>query len=153
MKLSIIIPVYNERKTVGELLERVHRVRLPGVVKEVLVIDDGSIDGSLPVLKTLTKRFGYRLYRHAKNCGKGAAIRTGLKHATGQWTLIQDADLEYDPAQWHRLIEGVRKDSEAAWFGSRFLGKEYSAVRKQTNVRLSNYLANRFLTWLTNCLF
>lgn len=141
MKISIIIPVYNEEKTVLRLLERVHSVDLP-LEKEILVIDDGSTDATARLLKEAEN---IRLIMHEKNAGKGAAIRTGIRAATGDIILIQDADLEYDPDDYSRLIAPILSDGSDVVYGSRFL-------ETRNRYRLHTYLANRFLSFLTHLL-
>jgi glycosyltransferase involved in cell wall biosynthesis len=104
--LTVLIPVYNEERTIDELLRRVADGPYPD--KEVIVIDDGSSDATPRLLESWTDRPGFRVLRHTKNQGKGAAVRTGLAHASGEVTIIQDADLEYDPADYTRLVEPIR---------------------------------------------
>jgi len=123
-KLSVIIPVFNEKATVEELLRRVAAAPTPGHDKEVIVVDDGSTDGTAELLARLQAGGGFRLLRHERNRGKGAAVRTGLAAASGGLTIIQDADLEYDPGDYAALLAaadrgapvvyGVRRGSGAA---------------------------------------
>ena len=117
--LTVLIPVYNEERTVEELLTKVAEGPYPD--KEVIVIDDGSRDGTARLLDKWQGRPGFRVLRHAVNRGKGAAVRTGLAQATGEVTLIQDADLEYDPADYPRLVEPIRRGEAEAVYGSRYL--------------------------------
>jgi dolichol-phosphate mannosyltransferase len=117
--LTVLIPVYNEERTIDELLRRVADGPYPD--KEVIVIDDGSSDATPRLLESWTDRPGFRVLRHTKNQGKGAAVRTGLAHASGEVTIIQDADLEYDPADYTRLVEPIRCGEAEAVFGSRYL--------------------------------
>ena len=145
--LSIMIPVYNEEKTLGVVIDRVRAVPVQeGVHREIIVVDDGSTDGTEAILDGLRDQ-GVRIVRHPENRGKGAAVRTALAHAGGDWVLIQDADLEYAPEDYPELIAPFLRDpSIAAVFGSRFLGRI-------EGMKLPNYVANKLLTWFTNLLF
>lgn len=122
-KLSILIPVYNERLTIARVVEAAQRAELPqGVDRELLVIDDGSIDGTSQILGELERSGAVRVVRLAENSGKGSAIRAGIEHATGDWILIQDGDLEYDPACYGALVAPLAEGRAQAVYGSRFLG-------------------------------
>ena len=144
-KLSIIVPVYNEAPTVLELLRRVRAVGIP-LKKEIIVIDDASTDGTGDVLKE-AKHDSLRLLRHETNRGKGAAIRTALKHVTGDLVLIQDADLEYDPLDYPTLLGPMLDGRADVVYGSRFLGGPH-------RVHLFwHQVANWFFTFLTNILY
>ncbi len=138
MKVSILIPVYNEAATVKRLIDHVQRVDLP-IKKEILVINDGSTDGTYDLLKGRTD---IKLLQHTKNQGKGAAIRTGLAAATGEIIVIQDADLEYDPSDLPAMIAPLLADTADVVYGSRFL-------EPRNTYRLHTYLANKLLSWLT----
>ena len=142
--LSVIVPVYNERNTVVEVLRRIRAVELP-VAKEVVVVDDGSTDGTDKVLSALEDST-VRIIRHPENRGKGAAIRSGLARASGDLVLIQDADLEYDPDDWPRLLDPVLKGKAEVVYGSRFTGE-------RKNMRLSSWIGNRLLVFVTNVLY
>jgi glycosyltransferase involved in cell wall biosynthesis len=117
--LSVIVPVYNEERTAGELLRRLVAVPYPD--KEILIVDDGSRDATPAVLRPWLGHPEVRLLRHEHNQGKGAAIRTGLAQARGRFTVIQDADLEYDPADLPRLVELLRQGQSTVVYGSRYL--------------------------------
>ena len=117
--LSVIVPVYNEAQTVDELLRRFRDGT--DADKEVIVVDDGSQDGTAELLRAWEGRAGVRVLRHAHNQGKGAAIRTGLAHVRGEIVIIQDADLEYDPADFAQLIEVIRRGDSEVVYGSRYL--------------------------------
>src|SRR3989338_1017789 len=116
-KLSIIIPVYNEEKTIGEIMHRVTNAPLSGYEKEIIVVNDGSSDETGRVLKNLKTNLDFILLEHAVNLGKGAAIKTALKHVTGDVVLIQDADLEYDPNDYRELLKAF--DGHTPVYGSR----------------------------------
>ena len=143
--LSIIVPVYNERDTWRETFERLRAVDLGGVGKQIIFVDDCSTDGTREQLLELSKQQGDVIVKfHERNRGKGAAIRTGLSTASGDFVVIQDADLEYDPADFPALLEPLLAGEADVVYGSRF------ASRIGSRGRLINYLANRFLTWLSN---
>ncbi len=149
MKLSIVIPVYNEEMTIGELLERVVRLGLPDIEREIIVANDGSTDASaLAIAEQQLKRPDLiQTYSMPINLGKGAAVRLGLHHATGDVLLIQDADLELDPSEYGRLVQPIVDGKTDVVYGSRFLNAP------KRNIPLRSRLANRFLTGLTNVLF
>jgi glycosyltransferase involved in cell wall biosynthesis len=107
MKLSIIIPAYNEEGTVEELLKKVSDVQIKGYEKEIIVIDDGSEDKTRDILDGLKNKLGFTFLKHPKNIGKGGAIKTGLKKVTGDFVIIQDADLEYEPKDYSLLLESI----------------------------------------------
>jgi glycosyltransferase involved in cell wall biosynthesis len=148
MKLSIIIPVYNEQQTVATLLGRVRRVKLPqGIKKEIIIVDDGSTDESRKIIRQLKRKFPeIKTHLSIVNLGKGAAIRFGIKHATGDLILIQDADLELDPKEYVNLIAPVLKGKANIVYGSRFL-------KKNSKISAKTIWANRLLTDLTNILY
>lgn len=143
MKLSVIIPVYNEQATIKEVLEMVRAVELE---KEIIVVDDGSTDGTRDILAREAKQGDIKVSYHQVNLGKGAAVRTGLEQATGEVILIQDADLEYDPRDYHELLQPIREGEAEVVYGSRFLGRCKAMA-------FWNTLANKLLTLLTNLLY
>ncbi len=142
--LSVIMPVYNEAATLAEVVQRVLTVDL-GLDIDLIAVDDGSSDDSVAILDAIPDP-RLRIALHGKNRGKGAAIRTGLSVATGDIVVIQDADLEYDPAQWARLLRPILDEECDVVYGSRFLGDS-------TGMRWQNRLANKGLTALTRLLF
>jgi dolichol-phosphate mannosyltransferase len=142
MKLSVIMPVVNEAQTIGPILERVLAVP---VDKEVIVVDDGSTDGTWEALQPYAS--SCLLLRHSRNQGKGAAIRTALPHVTGDIVITQDADLEYDPEEYPKLIEPIINRSADVVYGSRLLNG------RSPTAGLTFYLGGRFLTWLANVLY
>jgi glycosyltransferase involved in cell wall biosynthesis len=145
MKLTIVMPVFNERDTIAEILKRVHDV---GMAEEIIIVDDGSTDGTREVLPDLAAEYPQvRLHFHDRNQGKGAAVNTGIQAATGDLVLIQDADLEYDPRDYPSLLEPIQEGKADVVYGSRFLG----APRRVT--MFWHMVANKLLTLLTNILY
>lgn len=144
MKVSVIIPVYNEKGTIEEILRR---VELQEIATEILVIDDGSIDGTREKLASLKEIGHLRVILHDHNQGKGAAVRTGFKNATGEVFLIQDADLEYDPRDYPSLLKPIEEGIADVVYGSRFLGGP------RRTVMFWHMVANRLLTFMTNLLY
>jgi glycosyltransferase involved in cell wall biosynthesis len=143
-KLSVIVPVYDERNTVVEIVRRMHAVDLP-VDLEIVIVDDGSTDGTRDVLRQLADST-VRVLMHEQNQGKGAAIRTGLGKVTGDLVLIQDADLEYDPEDWPKLLAPVLRGKAQVVYGSRFTGE-------RRNMLFLHWIGNRFLSFTTNLLY
>ena len=142
-KLSVIIPVYNERNTVAEAIRRSRSVEIP-LDREIVVVDDGSSDGTTQILSQLQDST-VRVVFHDVNRGKGAAIRTGLSHVTGDLVLIQDADLEYDPEDWRKLLTPVLNGKARVVYGSRFTGERRNMMfwhwvgdRKSTRLNSSH---------------
>jgi glycosyltransferase involved in cell wall biosynthesis len=145
MKLSIVMPVYNERNTIKEILRRVKQVDLGDIEREIVIVDDGSTDGTRDIL-AMEEDSVTRVIYHPGNRGKGAAVRSGFEAATGDLIIIQDADLEYDPDDYPRLLDPVVKGKAQVVFGSRFTGP-------RKNMLFWHYLGNRFLALLTNVLY
>jgi glycosyltransferase involved in cell wall biosynthesis len=142
--LSVIIPVYNEEKTIEEIIRRVQSTKL---VDEIVLVDDGSHDGTRAILAGYEGKAGMRVALHERNSGKGAAIQTGLKLVTGDLVLIQDADLEYDPRDYAVLLEPINEGLADVVYGSRFLG----GARRP--ILFWNMVANKILTFTTNILY
>jgi glycosyltransferase involved in cell wall biosynthesis len=145
--ISIIMPVFNEAKTVMDSITRVRLARVPRMKKQLVIVDDGSTDGTTAVLKKLTKKDRtLRVIFLAKNRGKGAAIREGIKYISGDYTVIQDADLEYDPQDYNILLEPMLRGNADVVYGSRFQGTHRSFL-------FWNFVANKMLTFVTNVLY
>ena len=151
MKVSVVIPVYNEINTIDEIISRVSAVELAWagqpIEKEIILVDDASTDGSHERLQAIIPQYEEaRVYYHAVNQGKGAALRTGFSHVTGDIVIIQDADLEYDPREYMVLLESILDGRADVVFGSRFLGGPHRVLYFWHSV------GNRFLTLLSNML-
>lgn len=144
MKVSVIIPVFNELETIEEILRRVEAEE---IVSEILVVDDGSQDGTREKLASLNESGLVRVILHDRNRGKGAAVRTGFENASGEVFLIQDADLEYDPRDYPRLLQPIEEGIADVVYGSRFLGGP------RRSVMFWHMVANRLLTFMTNLLY
>jgi glycosyltransferase involved in cell wall biosynthesis len=154
--LSVVVPVYNERDTWRDLLARVEAVALSDMGMEIILVDDGSTDGTREQLREFSRqcaphtppgtgvRISYQVIFHERNQGKGAALRTGFAAARGDFVIVQDADLEYDPNDYPGVLEPLRSGGACVVYGSRFRRR---GTRKGY---LKNYLANAFLTWLSN---
>jgi len=147
MILSVLIPAFNEKNTISEILKRINEVDLKdlGFDKEIIIVDDGSKDGTVDILKGLGD--GYKIIYHLKNQGKGAAIGTGLKEVSGDYLIIQDADLEYDPRDYRKLLETALKNDAEVVYGSRLANSQ----NKFSHV--SYYLGGLFLNFATNFLY
>ena len=139
--LSVIIPAFNEAKTIKQILEKIESVNID---KELIVVDDGSTDGTDKILREI-KYYNLKVIHHTSNRGKGGAFLTGLSQASGEFCIIQDADLEYDPNDYHKLIEIIKEDKADMVLGARFIGGHHGLFMHR--------LGNRFLTRLLNLLF
>ncbi|MDH4135287.1 MAG: glycosyltransferase family 2 protein [Anaerolineae bacterium] len=155
MKLSIIMPIYNERETIREILEQVRNVELAvetdsgfeiNLEKEIIIIDDASTDGTREILFDEEKKGDLVLLSHKRNRGKGTGVRTGITHSTGDIVLIQDADLEYDPRDYPTLLRPILEKRVKVVYGSRFLGPRKAML-------FWHMLGNKFLTLVTNVLY
>jgi glycosyltransferase involved in cell wall biosynthesis len=142
LRLSVVIPAYNEKDTIREIIRRVQAGRIP---KEIIVVDDGSTDGTRELLAGLDGSPDLRVILHERNQGKGAALRTGFAHAQGQIVIVQDADLEYDPGEYPRLIQPIVEGQADVVYGSRFISDGPHRV-----LYFRHYAANRVLTALSN---
>ena len=153
-KLSIIIPVYNEEKTVGKLLKKVLSVKFPVASVEYIVVDDGSTDASATVISNFQFPISnYKFIKHKRNLGKGAAVRTGLQKATGDYIVIQDADLEYNPADIIRLLHELEKSKKPVVYGTRLKRLPNLKKDEHTPVFLMHYVGNKFLSLTTSILY
>jgi glycosyltransferase involved in cell wall biosynthesis len=146
--LSILMPVYNECRTIKEIIMRVEGVALGDVRKELIIVDDGSDDGTREILKELSHNLPRKIYFHGQNMGKGAALRTALTYATGDLIIIQDADLEYDPKEYVELIKPILEGHADVVYGSRLSGAK---IKRAFNYW--HYIGNKFLTFITNLLY
>lgn len=143
MKISVIVPVFNERQTFREIVQQIQAVDLD---KEIIVVDDCSTDGTAEIIREMDGKDEIRGFFHKENKGKGAAVRTGLERATGDIVIIQDADLEYDPREYPALIRPILEGKSEVVYGSRFIGPHKAMY-------FWHSLGNNFLTLLTNILF
>lgn len=144
MKLSVIMPIFNEVKTLEEIIQR---VRNTGLADEIVLIDDGSTDGTRELVKNYQEEEGFSVILHSENQGKGAAVRSGFQAATGDVFLIQDADLEYDPREYKKLLEPIEEGLAEVVYGSRFLGASRRVAM------FWHMIANKLLTLMTNILY
>ena len=141
MKLSVVIPVYNEKKTLSELICRVEAVKLE---KEIIIVDDASTDGTRDLLKKYEEQERFKVIYQSKNAGKGSALRAGFDKAEGEIIIVQDADLEYDPKEYPLLIEPILDGRADVVYGSRFLGGTHRVFF------FWHYVGNKVLTTLSN---
>lgn len=144
MQLSVIIPIYNEKKTIQEIIDRVWNTEIP---HEIILVDDGSIDGTREIIKKYEDREDMKVIYHEENQGKGAAVRTGIDNASGDVLIIQDADLEYDPRDYPALLKPIQEGVADVVYGSRFLGASRRVAM------FWHMVANKMLTLLTNILY
>lgn len=143
MKISVIIPCYNEKHNILDILKKVEAVNLE---KEIIIVDDHSTDGTQEILKAISPNKA-KIYYHKENRGKGSAVRTALQYVTGEIVIIQDADLEYDPNDYYELVKPIQQGRAKVVYGSRILEKGFEISY------LRYYLGGRILSWLTNLLY
>lgn len=161
MKLSIIIPVFNEEKTISQVLKKIAAIRIPGWEKEIIIVDDGSTDHTRSVISNFqflaSQRSGQisnsKKISHKNNQGKGAAIKTGIKNATGEYILIQDADLEYSPDDIEKLLAPIKKNIAEVVYGTRLKRLPNFKRDERTIQFLLHYLGNKFLSLITSVLY
>lgn len=145
--LSIIVPVYNEEKTLKEIIEKVQKVKLRNIKKEIIIINSGSTDESQKIIDVLKRKYRNIIsFRHKKKEGKGAAVKTGLKHCSGDVIIIQDADLEYKPEDYHKLISPIINERAEVVYGSRTL-------KKNKHSSFAYYAGGLLVTFVTNLLY
>lgn len=154
MKLSIIIPVFNEEKTIDKVLERILFLKIPTVDIEIIVVDDGSSDATASKIKNPKLKIqNFKFYQHKKNLGKGAAVRTGIENASGDYVVIQDADLEYNPQDLKILVNEVLCGGAMVVYGTRLKRMPNLSRDERTPQFLLHYFGNRFLSLLTSVLY
>ena len=154
MKLSIIIPVYNEEKTILHVISRLEKQAIPLVEKEIIVVNDGSTDATESKIKNLKFKIkNLKIFRHTKNLGKGAAVKTGIKNATGDYIIIQDADLEYNPKYLPILIKPIQEKKAEVVYGTRLKRMPNLRGEEKTLQFLTHYFGNRFLSLITSIFF
>ena len=152
MKLSIIVPVYNEEKTINEVLNRLSREQIPGVEKEIVVVDDGSKDSTRDKLAKVKDK-NIKIILHEKNQGKGGAVKTGIKNATGDYIIIQDADLEYHPKYIKNLVQPILKKQAKVVYGTRLDRMPHLGKEESKHLFIIHYFGNRFLSLVTSILY
>ena len=142
-KLSIVIPAFNEKKLIIKILKKIKKIKMPNTYIELIIVDDGSDDGTKEILKKEGLKYADKVLYHEKNKGKGAALRTGFKETTGDVIIVQDADLEYDCMEIPNVVRPIFNDECDVCYGSRFLNNKYTGYKQ-------NQYANKILTKLTN---
>jgi glycosyltransferase involved in cell wall biosynthesis len=158
MLLSVIVPVFNEEKTIQLILNKLYALKFKNFNIEIIVVDDCSSDNTVQIIETLSQQISFKFYSHKKNKGKGAAIRTGVEYASGDYCVVQDADLEYDPEEFQLLMKPVFKDNADAVYGSRFMGSQphrilffWHSIGNKILTVLSNSMTNLNLTDMETC--
>lgn len=153
MRLSIIIPVFNEGRTIAKVIKQVNNLRIPGVGKEIIVVNDGSSDNTVLRIKKSKFYKNIKFLSHSKNQGKGKAVKTGINLAKGDYIIIQDADLEYNPKDIAKLVEPIRKKKAEVVYGTRLNRLPNLSRDERTLQFLIHYFGNRFLSLLTSILY
>lgn len=154
--LSVVIPVFNEENTVYNLLEKVVRVKISGVKKEIIVIDDGSTDKSVTQIKKAIKKFKNEkifLVKHGTNKGKGSAVRSGISKSSGKVLIIQDADLEYDPQDYKKIVEPIIKGRYKVVYGTRLADYPLHLIGREKTPLATHYIGNKIVTYFTNLIY
>ena len=147
-KLSILMPVYNEKDTILKIIEEIKKAKLKNLTKEMIIVDDFSTDGTRNILRNI-KDSSIKIYYHNRNQGKGAAVRTAISNSTGGILLVQDADLEYSPKEYNKLLQPIMEKKADIVYGSRF-----ESIRKNLKKMYKlHYIGNLFLTSMTNVLY
>ena len=152
MKLSIIIPVFNEEKTIAQVIKRVENEKIPKITKEIIIVDDGSTDETKDEISKIRSK-NLKVIFHKKNQGKGAAIKTGIKNATGDYIIIQDADLEYHPKYINNLLEPVLRKNAKVVYGTRLNRMPHLKKEEKKHLFILHYFGNRFLSLITSILY
>lgn len=152
MKLSIIVPVFNEENTILEVIKRLLNMRLSKVDREIIIVDDGSTDSTRESLKKI-KSQEIKIIYHKKNSGKGAAVKTGIKNATGDYIIIQDADLEYHPKYINSLLEPILRKNAEVVYGTRLNRMPHLKKEEKKHLFILHYFGNRFLSLVTSILY
>lgn len=154
IKLSIIIPVFNEEKTVSQMLEKISRLEMDNIIKQVIIVNDGSSDSTeSEIKKSKLKIKNFEYIEHQKNQGKGSAIRTGIKNVTGDYIIIQDADLEYNPEDMKKLVKPVLDGVSKVVYGTRLKRLPSFSKDERTPQFLLHYIGNKCLSLLTSILY
>lgn len=153
-KVSVIMPVYNERNTIAEIIRKVKNTNIP---QQIIIVDDFSTDGTREILKTIVdegdSNIKITILFHEQNQGKGSAIKTGIAKVTGDIIIIQDADLEYDPNDYYKLLQPIKENETNVVYGSRFLEGKFKLLGKNKISLPFHYLGNKFLSFLTRVLY
>lgn len=153
MKLSILIPAFNEEKTIAAVLKNILNLKIKNLNKEIIIIDDGSTDNTAKEISKTISGKKVKFIIHAKNQGKGAAIKTGIKNSSGNYLIIQDADLEYHPKYIEKLIKKIDKKNKTVVYGTRIKRPPHLKQEEKTLRFLTHYLGNRFLSFITSILY
>ena len=153
--LNIIIPVYNEEKTIEDIIKKVQSINLNfDIKKELIIVNDGSSDSSDKILKKIVRGYNNIIYiKHQRNKGKGAAIRTALANCNGNIILIQDSDLEYNPEDYNNLLKPIMENKASVVYGSRFINTKLKLFGKDKTLHISHYFGNKFLTFVTGLFY